>query len=528
MATARKYLNLILLTSLLSYQSVQAIDIGAYSYADKAMPTLTVNGRQDEILLYPGQLFSAKVSLEAGDAVGQEANWWFVAVAGGAILHFANNTWQTGLAYAYQFPLTDITAPLLQNLALPAGEYDLFFAIDTDTTQPRNTFNPATLRFSQVHVTVPNSAQRVFYVSQQGNDDNPGSAAQPWKTLAKAAASAQAGDLVWVRGGTYKEQLVPQHSGLPNQPVVFAAYPGEQVILDGSGLNLSRNVPSGTPFDGVIHLHRLSHVWISGFSIKNSTDIGIMAYDSDNLVIQDNDITDSASSGIAVWNAMQVVIDGNEVNRANKSKDQENISIGENVQHFELRYNHVHHSATSGNGGEGIDIKDGSSNGRIHHNHVHDIPIKLCMYVDAWDTHSENLLIYNNRLHDCDPHGLAITAERGGSLKNIQVYNNLMYNNTITGVHVGAGYHPATDGIDIFNNSFYNNGVGNDFGASVVLKNRNAKNIRVFNNACDSTVAQISVLTDIANLSIKNNLFARKQDKWNGEQDGDNKKIGEW
>ncbi len=536
------YLSFCSLVCVLSAPAA-ALDIGAYSYASTPMPGLRINGRQGMMLppnhpddqhslrLYPGQPVTLEVELESGEALAQPADWWMVATSGAAQFywHAASQSWLAGLQPAYRGALMDFPAIPLPpaNVAFPPGEFDVYFGVDTQVGQ---LFSPQ-LRYAHLHISVPATAQRVFFVSRQGNDANPGSLEQPWKTLAQAAAHAQAGDLVWVRGGTYAEQLVPKNSGTAAQPLVFAAYPGETVTLDGSGLNLIRNTsptPPLPPFSGVIHLHGLQHLWIVGFTVKNSSDIGIMGYNCDDLVIQDNYVTESASSGIAVWNSRQVLVSHNEINRANKSKGQENLSIGENVNDFEVSYNHIHHSATTtGNGGEGMDIKEGSSNGNIHHNHIHDISLKLCLYVDAWDTLSQNLRIHDNILHDCNPHGIAITAERGGTIKQVRVYNNVIYNNKITGVHVGAGFQPNTDGVYIYNNSFYNNGKGNNFGASVMLKNSNAKNIQVFNNACASTIAQVSVLSSISNLSIQNNLFIRKQSTGNGEQNGSPHFVGD-
>ncbi len=38
---------------------------------------------------------------------------------------------------------------------------------------------------------------------------------------------------------------------------------------------------------------------------------------------------------------------------------------------FKIRNNHVHNGGPGSIGGEGIDAKDGSSNGKIYQNHVH-------------------------------------------------------------------------------------------------------------------------------------------------------------
>jgi hypothetical protein len=54
---------------------------------------------------------------------------------------------------------------------------------------------------------------RVYYVAATGNDARDGSQAAPWQHLAKATATAVAGDTVYVHGGTYKEQVIFNTSG---------------------------------------------------------------------------------------------------------------------------------------------------------------------------------------------------------------------------------------------------------------------------------------------------------------------------
>jgi hypothetical protein len=58
--------------------------------------------------------------------------------------------------------------------------------------------------------------QAEYYVAvndPNATDDGPGSEARPFKTLKKACAVARAGDTVAIRAGTYREALMPQHSG---------------------------------------------------------------------------------------------------------------------------------------------------------------------------------------------------------------------------------------------------------------------------------------------------------------------------
>ena len=52
-----------------------------------------------------------------------------------------------------------------------------------------------------------------YYVSTTGNDSNPGTHSQPWRTIQKAANTLAAGDTVTVNAGTYNERINVSGSG---------------------------------------------------------------------------------------------------------------------------------------------------------------------------------------------------------------------------------------------------------------------------------------------------------------------------
>ncbi len=54
-----------------------------------------------------------------------------------------------------------------------------------------------------------------------------------YRTLNAAATSAQAGDTVLLRGGTFQEALKPPRSGAPNNFITFKNYPGETPVVSG-------------------------------------------------------------------------------------------------------------------------------------------------------------------------------------------------------------------------------------------------------------------------------------------------------
>jgi hypothetical protein len=74
-----------------------------------------------------------------------------------------------------------------------------------------------------------------YYVSTEGDDKNPGTSPDmAWQTIAYAAKTAQAGDLVRIKGGDYgSETVVVENSGTPEAPIRFEGYDGD-VRIEGS------------------------------------------------------------------------------------------------------------------------------------------------------------------------------------------------------------------------------------------------------------------------------------------------------
>ncbi|MEX2382381.1 MAG: carbohydrate-binding protein [Opitutales bacterium] len=73
-----------------------------------------------------------------------------------------------------------------------------------------------------------------YYVATTGSDSNPGTLAQPFRTIQKAATLAQSGATVYVRAGTYRETVHPANTGIPGRPITFQPHNGETVILSGA------------------------------------------------------------------------------------------------------------------------------------------------------------------------------------------------------------------------------------------------------------------------------------------------------
>lgn len=106
-----------------------------------------------------------------------------------------------------------------------------------------------------------------YYVSVAGNDNNTGTLTEPVRTIMKGISKLKAGDILYVRGGTYVESIYVGQSGTQDQPVTIAAYPGEQPVIDGED-----KLPSIDGGDLVLIVG--DYVHFKGFEVRNSNIAG--------------------------------------------------------------------------------------------------------------------------------------------------------------------------------------------------------------------------------------------------------------
>jgi len=81
-----------------------------------------------------------------------------------------------------------------------------------------------------------------YYVSTTGNNSNPGTEDKPFATIQKAHDMTQAGDTIYLFGGTYTPsgQTMFNRNGTADSYIVLCSYPGEVPVIDGE------NIPDGT------------------------------------------------------------------------------------------------------------------------------------------------------------------------------------------------------------------------------------------------------------------------------------------
>jgi len=112
-------------------------------------------------------------------------------------------------------------------------------------------------------------SQNTYYVSPNGNDSNTGLAiTASWRTLQYAVDQLSAGDILYMRGGSYYEDRVNiTVNGTATDPILIKAYPGELPVLDNripEFLN-SDNNSEWQVYDPVVNVYESTQVFPDGW-----------------------------------------------------------------------------------------------------------------------------------------------------------------------------------------------------------------------------------------------------------------------
>ncbi len=98
-----------------------------------------------------------------------------------------------------------------------------------------------------------NLSAKEYHVAKSGNDKNPGTVASPFLTIQAAANVAQAGDIITVHEGVYREWIKPPRGGTSNNNrIVYRAAENEKVEIKGSEIIKNWEKFSGTVWKATI------------------------------------------------------------------------------------------------------------------------------------------------------------------------------------------------------------------------------------------------------------------------------------
>ncbi len=154
-------------------------------------------------------------------------------------------------------------------------------------------------------------------------------------------------------------------------------------------------------------------------------------------------------------------------------------------------------------GGEGINVKNGSSNISIHHNLVNNLD-KLGFGVDAWTGVTRDIHFSSNVAHDTY-YGFIVSSEQGGSVENVSLDNNIAYHTGGAGFAIvwwgGTVDGPKRDVQFINNTSF-----GNQTGLSIQSPRNEAVVVR--NNIFSQNSMPVSIVSGaLSQVTLDSNLF---------------------
>ncbi len=327
-----------------------------------------------------------------------------------------------------------------------------------------------------------------FYVAVTGDNNNPGTETEPWRTIQYAADTVGPGSTVFVRSGVYEEAVTINVSGSEAGGwVTFQSYVGETAVLDATTLT----VPNAD--SALFLIESQNYIIIDGFELRNYTTgsanrvpMGIFVTgDAHHIQLRNNHIhhiennggSDGNAHGIAVYGTEapaaihDLIIQNNDLHDL-KLGNSEALVLNGNVTDFTVTQNRVHDNDNIGIdliGFEGTapdSAYDQARDGVVSQNEVYNIDTisnpayfgersAAAIYVDG----GTRIVIERNRVYQSN-FGIELASEHNGrATSHITVRNNLIYHNQVAGLAMG-GYDTqrgSTENCVIVNNTFFHN-----------------------------------------------------------------------
>lgn len=197
-----------------------------------------------------------------------------------------------------------------------------------------------------------------YYVATTGNNNNPGTAAQPWATLQKAVDAVVPGDVIIVRAGTYAGCRIGK-SGTASLPITLKADAGARPLINSlASTNRHQSLIEIENFDS-----RVSYWIIDGFEISGAPRHGTDLRNTDYVTVQNcyshnNGSTSVRGDGIFLGFSDHPTLQFNELS----FNSEHGLYHSNSADYPTIRGNRLHHNANAGihingdlsQGGDGI------------------------------------------------------------------------------------------------------------------------------------------------------------------------------
>jgi parallel beta-helix repeat protein len=352
------------------------------------------------------------------------------------------------------------------------------------------------------------SAGKLYYISTSGDDANPGTEAQPYRTIGKAASVATMGETVLIHAGEYYEDVKPLNSGAPGKYITYKNYGDGEVIIDAQ---------NGTRA-GCIEINNKSYLQFFGLTVRGANGeedwprAGISVTDgSSNIVLSNITAYGNYFGVMAVGESTPVSFV-----TVSESKTFNSVTLIGNTHYGIFFYKKVYDSSIINNHvayslpeSQSYGIEVGTNYPGVQSNGAQRIVItgNKVDHNESQGIHTWNavgVLISDNYAHDNGATGIQI--ENGS--ENIVIENNLSENNAQSYEYETGAWIDDSRNVVVRNNVFRSNKIGLNITSSdrvivhdnyIYLNNRGAENI---NNA-----SGLIVNDNVSNAYITHNTF---------------------
>jgi hypothetical protein len=279
-----------------------------------------------------------------------------------------------------------------------------------------------------------------YNVSTSGNDSNPGTSAQPWRTIAKAASVMVAGDTVMVAAGSYGENVSTARAGTATGRITFRA--------------------SGTAVTKTINIKH-SYVTVDGFEMTGANQSTMMTISGANDELLNNTIHDTGASGAVIdltANSDSALVKGNHLysSTGKLSDDFPQIVIEGN--------NDVAENNEIGPVPDADAFRVWGNNNVVRGNYIHGITLSPggaahTDVIQAWGTGIGGVIFENNLIDQTGVSGnlqMFMTENNGNPTTGSWEMRNNIY------ISVPGQANIGIPNLHFYNNTVYISGQGNN------------------------------------------------------------------
>lgn len=268
------------------------------------------------------------------------------------------------------------------------------------------------------------------FVAPNGNDADSGTKEEPYETVRAAIRSATAGDVIYLRGGTYDRDrsiTVDGPTGTARKPIVLAGYPGERPVFRFRG-----PTPGGWDHlgEGGLVFMGIRHWIVRNLSVTESPGEGIRLTDGsrdnafENIAVANNNLSGFSIYDGSTRNEIRDLVSIDNYDRQNGGRDADGI-VFSGVRNNTLRRAHLYN-----NSDDGVDLWKSRS-----------IVVDRCL---SWN---------NGRGENGNGNGFKLGGDEEGNSGGHTVSRCVAFNNRRSGFdHNGAAVE-----MDVYNNTAWNN-----------------------------------------------------------------------